>query len=214
VFTFQLKEFICNESNFDWFKTTDDGDWFGYWEAFQSSRQQLANFAMFILSVTVQSATCERIFKEHKYIHTATKNQLENETTVAIIAIRANLRASDSKAMKSKNRLLNPTERVRRNPESSFHTLQEGPIVVEDDNDDETLDIVEDSVQLNEVQAALKLFDLIENETEDEDTDLDDLIDDEIDDEIDESQPRITIRLPNPNYRPIDMNPSFWKPVK
>jgi hypothetical protein len=50
----------------------------------QGSRLQ----TMFVLSVTVQSATCERFFKEHKFIHTATKNQLENETTVAIIAIR------------------------------------------------------------------------------------------------------------------------------
>ena len=158
--------------------------------------------------MTVQSATLERIFKVNKFLHTATRNQLDNETTASIVAIRENLLAAELKVLKSKNRLLNPTERTRRNLETPYHDVPEEPILVEDTDDGD----VEDSINLNEVQRSLKLFDLI---TEDDEGSDDDEISLDASSEVEEEPlPRMTIRLPNPNYRPIDMHPSFWKPVK
>jgi hypothetical protein len=75
----------------NWF-VPDNNDWLTYWESMRALYPDLPNLAMFLLSVTVQSATCERIFKTYNFFHTDTKDRLHIEKTKALITIKVNLK--------------------------------------------------------------------------------------------------------------------------
>ncbi|KAE9171226.1 hypothetical protein PF002_g29875 [Phytophthora fragariae] len=79
---------------------------------------KLPTLAMLVLSIVVNTATCERYFSELALIHTAKRNKMSVEKARKIAAIRKKVRESDhlDEILKSDRikKLTNPTERRRR----------------------------------------------------------------------------------------------------
>jgi hypothetical protein len=126
----------------------DDNQRFWKYQAQKNVDSKWASLARFLLSVVVQSATCERMFKTYKMQHTAVRNRLELTKTTKLVQIkmgqeRTHKQAADALARDmappstttvhnviSKNRVLKTTE---------FTKLDNGatiaPMVGDDDFD-------------------------------------------------------------------------------
>ncbi|KAF1792758.1 Ribonuclease H-like domain [Phytophthora cactorum] len=99
---------------------------------------KLPKLAMLVLSIVVNTATCERYFSELALIHTAKRNKMSVEKARKIAAVRKKVREADQldgilKSQRIK-KLANPTERPRRQDER----FERNPADNEDESDDET----------------------------------------------------------------------------
>ncbi|ETP44402.1 hypothetical protein F442_08997, partial [Phytophthora nicotianae P10297] len=117
-----------------------------YWDCVATERQ-LPNLAMRVLSIAVNTATCERLFSELGLIHTAKRNRMAANKTLDyhIIAKHVRQRAHKSSAGSEnpkKKLLLSPTEReIIFDVANSSHLFtpspQRGAVIEEDESDDE-----------------------------------------------------------------------------
>ncbi|KAI9919574.1 hypothetical protein PsorP6_017535 [Peronosclerospora sorghi] len=72
-----------------------------YWEFLKADPEikynSIATIALVILSISINSATCERLFSEWGHIHTARRNRMNSQTTKKIGVVRAAVREKDRK---------------------------------------------------------------------------------------------------------------------
>jgi hypothetical protein len=96
--------------------TDDPVEW---WRDLLVEYGPLANLAMFLLDAPVQSATCERIFKNYAAFHTKKRNQLGNKKVYKMTQVKYNMSSkygSDEQTQKNqkvtlqKNKAISPIE--------------------------------------------------------------------------------------------------------
>ena len=97
---------------------TDPVDW---WMRQRDEFPSIAALAMFLLDAPVQSASCERLFKEFSRFHTKGRNRLHPRTTHMMAQVKYRLRRRyndenlriDSETKRSTNRFISPIEHTR-----------------------------------------------------------------------------------------------------
>lgn len=139
-----------------------------FWQEQRREHTNLARFAQWIFSASIQSATCERLFKDFSQFHTKKRNKMSHALVHKQALVRRHLRRTrkmqnnqrDHKE-KSKNRFVNPQERPKKSfgapheaqdeekSSSSIETTQE-----EQDSDDDGKVVYGNDV-LNEWMQAL-----------------------------------------------------------
>jgi hypothetical protein len=100
-------------------KNDDPVEW---WKLQQCEFPEMSNFAMFLLSCPVQSASCERIFKNYSAFHTKKRNHLDSQQTYKMTLVKYNLRNKYNKrkekkggTKRRKNKDVNATQHNRIN---------------------------------------------------------------------------------------------------
>eukprot|EP00918_Siedleckia_nematoides_P090546 GHVU01199015.1.p1 GENE.GHVU01199015.1~~GHVU01199015.1.p1 ORF type:complete len:301 (+),score=68.94 GHVU01199015.1:1322-2224(+) len=123
------------------------GDSQSMWELLRSGsdggRRALANLALFVLSLPVTTADCERLFSDFSYIQTKQRNRLAAQKMHHLSQLKQEVRRRDTDAVEKKERkrrrIMDPT-RLRRAPSSGSApsgTAATGVAVVEHLTDDE-----------------------------------------------------------------------------
>ncbi|KAF4133381.1 hAT family C-terminal dimerization region [Phytophthora infestans] len=90
-----------------------------YWKCMRSEMpgSKLPDLAIGILSIAVNTATCERYFSELALIHTAKRNKMSPEKARKLALVRKKVREFDAERDASQSnkatRLIDPTERTR-----------------------------------------------------------------------------------------------------
>ncbi|KAF4134955.1 hAT family C-terminal dimerization region [Phytophthora infestans] len=91
-----------------------------YWNCMRSEmpRSKLPDLALVILSIAVNTATCERYFSELALIHTAKRNRMSPDKARKLALVRKKVREynagqDDAKTSSKYTRLIDPTERTR-----------------------------------------------------------------------------------------------------
>ena len=115
-----------------------------FWTTMESYAPQLSKLAIFVLSIAVQTATCERLFSQFGQIHTKRRNRLKSSKTHYLAQVRQNVVDQEEAAEKvshaSRCRILHPDEipRKRNNPEEEKQDSNEPEVVtIDDDSDDD-----------------------------------------------------------------------------
>ncbi|KAI9895414.1 hypothetical protein PsorP6_019015 [Peronosclerospora sorghi] len=122
----------------------------------------IATLALVILSISINSATCERLFSKWGNIHTARRNRMNSQTTKKLGVVRAAVReknrkeiialrkGSQKKDMTNReqyiSRIVDPSERERSRTNATFADVgvaTESPVVIDDDGDDNRRDIAD-----------------------------------------------------------------------
>lgn len=143
------KEFIAWLDDPRFFEVLEDVDlrWDRFWRMMEDEAQELPTFAMFLLSICPQSATCERLFKELALQHTKSRNHMRNETALMLSNVKQDvLRANESSDKKKKNRIVSAEERPKRGVnqprhvrvEITLHEEEEEVVEIEVEAQDET----------------------------------------------------------------------------
>eukprot|EP00977_Amphora_coffeiformis_P000526 scaffold132_cov170-Amphora_coffeaeformis.AAC.5 len=90
-----------------------------FWAMWVDDHPEMATLAQFLLSAAVQSASCERLFKQWMQFHTKSRNRLQPEKTQGMALVRRAIRQKRADAVngpkkpsKSKNRFVNPAPRL------------------------------------------------------------------------------------------------------
>lgn len=96
----------------------DGSDPFDWWRRQKVEFPAIANLAMFLLDAPVQSASCERLFKEFSRLHTKSRNRLDPQTTHMMAQVKYNVRRKyrddlTSANKRSTNRYISPDEHCR-----------------------------------------------------------------------------------------------------
>ena len=90
-----------------------------WWSRQKEEYPSIANLAMFLLDAPVQSANCERLFKEFSRLHTKVRNRLDPKTTHEMAQVKYDIRRKNREdvafhaASGSTNRFVSPTEHPR-----------------------------------------------------------------------------------------------------
>ncbi|KAG1712952.1 hypothetical protein DVH05_000682 [Phytophthora capsici] len=119
-----------------------------YWECVSTERptSELPNLVMRILSIAVNTATCERLFCELGLIHTAKRNRLAVNKMLDYHTVAKHVRQRSQKSSArsenpKKKLLMSPTEReIIFDVSNSVHTFTpstRGAVILEDESDDE-----------------------------------------------------------------------------
>jgi hypothetical protein len=138
---------------------------------------KLPRLAIILLSISVNTATCERYFSELAAIHTAKRNRLAPERAHKFSILRQRMRETneekDQEPKKPPKRLINPHERPKISDSS--------PVLVLDEADDIT---VASEIPEAECEDMLEYWqEILDVLDESADTDSDELDDDNFDDE-------------------------------
>lgn len=78
-FTNEINTYVQHERLFTRITGQTEDEWLSYWQAHCRCYPELTIFSIFLLSVTVQSATCERIFQ---VFHTGLRNGKANKIDI------------------------------------------------------------------------------------------------------------------------------------
>ena len=96
-----------------------------WWEENAVEFPEIANLAKFLLDCPIQSASCERLFKDFDRFHTKVRNKLHASTTLKSTQILHDIRRKYPEENKpgsgtfTRNRMVNPEEYDRKNMEDS-----------------------------------------------------------------------------------------------
>ncbi|KAI9913838.1 hypothetical protein PsorP6_005878 [Peronosclerospora sorghi] len=137
-----------------------------YWEFLKAHPEgkynSIATLALVILSISINSATCERLFREWGHIHTARRNRMNSQTTKNLGVVCAAARGKDRKEIIASrtgfqkkdmttreqyiSRIVDPSERERSRTNATFADVgvaTESPVVIDHDGDDNRNDIAD-----------------------------------------------------------------------
>jgi hypothetical protein len=108
--------FLINKKTLDNFQNCSLPPFAAFWDHMQRVRPSsiLPRLAIAVLSILINTATCERYFSELALIHTALCNRMDPEKAAKIAAIREHLRKRDVKrvVLESSAKRLTPTREL------------------------------------------------------------------------------------------------------